>query len=660
MSAPSVTHPEENQMKLILPILLVAALLSPSSASALTDAQKCSSFKWKVAGGHAECLLKEDAKAIKTGKEPDYSSCERKLTIKYTRAELKWACDVEGEVANVSNLLNTCTQGVRNTTTSNALSVVGVSPGWTCTGPAPDNCEPICGDSLTVGPEFCDDGNTTGSDGCSADCLSGCGDSVFEPAEGEECDDGNSATDDGCTPDCIVESCGDGVRQASEACDDFNNDDGDGCSADCQSDETCGNGVVDAVTGEECDSAGDECSEACTLVTTCSEPDRSMYFGGDDFVVVEPYGDILGGRTEITFEAWVRLDAYPDAEIEGRSPGLEILATSCGYFRLGVNEQGRVEVMRWSAGDGVCDEVVPLNEWTHLAATMDQSQAGRVRVFVNGVEACAGLAGEGQPPGLVADREILGWDGSGKVAEERLYIGAQPDSNCLHEGNEPIPEYFHHGSIASVRISDGFRYTGTFSPELQLDSDAETVLLYAMNDISGGVLPDDSGIGKDATVSGAVLSSGTPCSPAIPQQAFLCGVDAEFVGGGEYAGTGYALCGQTDATWVGSSSACEGQGGQLAEVSQSGVQSFLVGLLPDTAESFWLGAQEGLGGCNGAWNYCWPPWSSVSDLVSAGYTNWASGQPTLPSGAVYIEAASGEWFTGSRTEEPLAGYFCQG
>ena len=258
-------------------VLLVTLLLLPflsDPALALTDAQKCSSFKWKVAGGHAECLLKEDAKAIKTGKEPDYSSCERKLTIKYTRAELKWACDVEGEVANVSNLLNTCTEGVRNTTTSNALSVVGVSPGWTCTGPAPDNCEPICGDSLTVGTEFCDDGNTTGSDGCSADCLSGCGDSVFEPAEGEECDDGNSATDDGCTPDCIVESCGDGVRQASEACDDFNNDDGDGCSADCQSDETCGNGVVDAVTGEECDDGGvddgDGCSAVCESEATCA------------------------------------------------------------------------------------------------------------------------------------------------------------------------------------------------------------------------------------------------------------------------------------------------------------------------------------------------------------------------------------------------------
>jgi cysteine-rich repeat protein len=42
---------------------------------------------------------------------------------------------------------------------------------------------------------------------------------------------------------------------------------GDGCSADCRSDETCGNGVIDAVTGEACDdgggAAGDGCDASC-------------------------------------------------------------------------------------------------------------------------------------------------------------------------------------------------------------------------------------------------------------------------------------------------------------------------------------------------------------------------------------------------------------
>jgi cysteine-rich repeat protein len=39
--------------------------------------------------------------------------------------------------------------------------------------------------------------------------------------------------------------CGDGVRDPGEACDDGNTTGGDGCSADCKSTEVCGNGIVD-------------------------------------------------------------------------------------------------------------------------------------------------------------------------------------------------------------------------------------------------------------------------------------------------------------------------------------------------------------------------------------------------------------------------------
>jgi len=49
--------------------------------------------------------------------------------------------------------------------------------------------------------------------------------------------------------------------------------DGDGCSADCLSDETCGNGVIDSVTGEACDDgntdAGDGCDASCQF-ESCS------------------------------------------------------------------------------------------------------------------------------------------------------------------------------------------------------------------------------------------------------------------------------------------------------------------------------------------------------------------------------------------------------
>ena len=157
-------------MKRILLAIIAAFLFITTPASAATDAQKCSAFKWKTAGGHAECLLKEDAKAVKTGKEPDYSKCERKLTIKYTRADLNWTCDVEGEVSNISNLLDTCAEAVRNTTATTALSLVGVDPGWVCTGPAPSGCTTICGDGIIAGNESCDDGNIVDGDECGSNC----------------------------------------------------------------------------------------------------------------------------------------------------------------------------------------------------------------------------------------------------------------------------------------------------------------------------------------------------------------------------------------------------------------------------------------------------------------------------------------------------------
>lgn len=63
--------------------------------------------------------------------------------------------------------------------------------------------------------------------------------------------------------------CGDGTHDPDEMCDDGNVTGGDGCSADCQSDERCGNGVLDTVAGEECDFARpedrDHCSSSCKL-----------------------------------------------------------------------------------------------------------------------------------------------------------------------------------------------------------------------------------------------------------------------------------------------------------------------------------------------------------------------------------------------------------
>ena len=127
-----------------------------------------------------------------------------------------------------------------------------------------------CGDTVTNGPEVCDDGNTFDGDGCSANCLSdeSCGNGIIDPLE--QCDDSNHVGGDGCSADCLSdETCGNGVTDTTEACDDGGHENGDGCSADCLSDETCGNTVLDVAMGEACDDGGridgDGCSADCAL-----------------------------------------------------------------------------------------------------------------------------------------------------------------------------------------------------------------------------------------------------------------------------------------------------------------------------------------------------------------------------------------------------------
>jgi cysteine-rich repeat protein len=130
----------------------------------------------------------------------------------------------------------------------------------------------LCGNGASDPGEVCDDGNTTGGDGCSDDCSSdeSCGNQLADLDVGEVCDDGNAVGGDGCSEDCRSdETCGNGITDqvSGETCDDGNSVPMDGCSANCQSNETCGNGTTDP--GEDCDSmnmATPTCDPDCTAV----------------------------------------------------------------------------------------------------------------------------------------------------------------------------------------------------------------------------------------------------------------------------------------------------------------------------------------------------------------------------------------------------------
>ncbi|MCG8424917.1 MAG: proteoliaisin, partial [Proteobacteria bacterium] len=172
-----------------------------------------------------------------------------------------------------------------------------------------------CGNSRLDPGEVCDDGNRLDDDGCNHNCtlIETCGNGIVDRDNGEVCDDRNTDAGDGCSADCRSdETCGNGVtdravgevcdaepqcvdqcsRLAScgnqyldrgEACDDGNHTDRDGCSADCQSDETCGNAIIDSILGEHCD-AGDADFDRIPDTTRSCDGDCTIPECGDGFV----------------------------------------------------------------------------------------------------------------------------------------------------------------------------------------------------------------------------------------------------------------------------------------------------------------------------------------------------------------------------------------
>jgi cysteine-rich repeat protein len=102
--------------------------------------------------------------------------------------------------------------------------------------------------------------------------IPGCGNGTLEP--GEECDDNNLRDGDGCNHLCRLEqgNCGDGVVEAAlgEQCDEGgqNGQTGADCTADCKWVRLmqCGDSILDPLT-EQCDagSANGDCLSNCML-----------------------------------------------------------------------------------------------------------------------------------------------------------------------------------------------------------------------------------------------------------------------------------------------------------------------------------------------------------------------------------------------------------
>lgn len=138
------------------------------------------------------------------------------------------------------------------------------------------NCRlPACGDGVVDANESCDEGPGNSDvvpDACRLSCADpSCGDGVVDVVLGESCDPGAGLPTATCGSSCRVIFCGNGLLEGGEVCDDGNFQPGDGCSPDCLSAEVCGNAIVDAAAGEQCDDGAnnsDTAPDACR--TNCA------------------------------------------------------------------------------------------------------------------------------------------------------------------------------------------------------------------------------------------------------------------------------------------------------------------------------------------------------------------------------------------------------
>lgn len=133
--------------KTVTPAAIAAMVLSTGVVMAADPQLTCEASKLGTTAKYAQCRLKADAKAVKTGDPVDYSKCN---LLKFDDAETKatdagGSCSTTGDQTTVADYLDDCTSRVAT---------------WLGTG---NSGLPACGDNWVDHGEVCDGTKLNGS-----------------------------------------------------------------------------------------------------------------------------------------------------------------------------------------------------------------------------------------------------------------------------------------------------------------------------------------------------------------------------------------------------------------------------------------------------------------------------------------------------------------
>jgi hypothetical protein len=139
--------------------------------------------------------------------------------------------------------------------------------------------------------------------------------------------------------------------------------------------------IMDKKTPESISGANDSIQGKFRMVAGVSG--TAIRFDGFTCLIAHPANKTLVGQTAITIEAWVALGAYP----WNWCPVITQSKEEDGGFSFEIGPRGELGMKQTFAGNTVScisETQIPLNTWTHIAATVESGKG--IRVFINGQE----------------------------------------------------------------------------------------------------------------------------------------------------------------------------------------------------------------------------------------------------------------------------------